>query len=71
MFIDNLIFSFACHSIKLEDIAKDFADAEFVLHIIKIVKKYFKLTKFFRWLLECKYKKNITREVLQRSSWNS
>ena len=49
MFADNLISSFMHHSVKLEGVAKDFADTEFASHVGKIVKKYPKLTKFFRW----------------------
>ena len=49
------------HSIKLEDLAKDFADAEFASYVSKIVKKYPKLTKFFRWFPEYKYKKIQTK----------
>jgi TnpA family transposase len=57
MFMDNLISSFMHHSVKLEDVAKDFADAEFASHVGKIVKKYPKLTEFFRWFPGYEYKK--------------
>ena len=45
------------HSVKLEGVAKDFADTEFASHIGKIVKKYPKLTKFFRWFPGYEHKK--------------
>lgn len=45
------------HSVKLEDVAKDFADAEFASYVSKIVNKYPKLIKFFRCFLEYEYKK--------------
>ena len=57
MFMDNLISSFMHHSVKLEGVAKDFADTEFASHIGKIVKKYPKLTKFFRWFPGYEHKK--------------
>ena len=57
MFADNLISSFMHHSVKLEGVAKDFADTEFASHVGKIVKKYPKLTKFFRWFPGYEHKK--------------